>query len=391
MVLAEIERYSRHFVKIAFDQETDKEIREALHDINTLKVDVAYPFLLEVYDDYANNLLSRADFIAILKLVESYVFRRAVCGIPTNSMNKTFVALAKEIDKEHYLESIQVLFLQKDSQRRFPRDEEFRAAFLVKDMYNFHSCKYMLRKLEYHDTKEKVDIEKCSIEHIMPQNKDLSLAWRKELGPYWKQIQALYLHTIGNLTLTCYNSEFSDKPFLKKRDLADGGFANSPIRLNRSLAKLEHWNEEEIKKRAKALADLALKVWPMPVLSPEQMNLIDKQVQLEDHLKQMPFDIKGIFERLRLGILNLDSMVREEVSEHYIAYKAAVEFMEIRPLKSQLLVTLNINTSDINDPKGLCKDGKGEARFSITSISQIEDTMALVKQAFERNTEEVWV
>ncbi len=397
-VLADIARYARYFVKMAFDEkEDDSEIRYVLQDINTLKVDVAYPFLLEVYDDYANKLLSREDFIAILKLVESYVFRRVVCGVPTNSMNKIFVALAKEIDKQHYLESVQAIFLQKDSQRRFPRDEEFRAAFLIKDMYNFHSCSYMLRKLENQGTKELVDIEKYTIEHIMPQKKELSSEWREDLGPNWKQVHAQYLHTIGNLTLTRYNSELSDKPFLKKRDEVPGGFADGPVHLNKGLVKLEYWNEEEIKKRARTLADLALKVWPIPQLSPAQMSTIGKQVQLEDHLRYMPFDIRGIFERLHTRILNLDSLVREEVSKHYIAYKAAADFAEIKPQKGQLLVTLNITAGEINDPKGLCKNGKHTGHFgkeevhvSVTSLNQIEDVMALIHQAFEKHAEEVW-
>src|SRR3989442_740935 len=143
-IMADIDRYSRYFVNMAFLKEEDREIQRVLYDINTLKVDVAYPFLLEVYDDYTYKLLSREDFIAILKLVESYVFRRVICGVPTNSMNKTFATLGKEIDKEEYLESVQAAFLKKDSYRRFPRDEEFRAAFVVRDVYNLRSRNYML-------------------------------------------------------------------------------------------------------------------------------------------------------------------------------------------------------------------------------------------------------
>ena len=112
----------------------------------------------------------------------------------------------------------------------------------------------------------------------------------------------------------------------------------------------------------------------------------------------MPFDIRGIFERLHTRILNLDSLVREEVSKHYIAYKATADFAEIKPQKGQLLVTLNINASELNDPKGLCKNGrhtghfgKGEIQLSVTSLNQIEDVMALIQQAFEKHAEEVWV
>ncbi len=277
-IVADVYRYSRYFVNMAFLREGDHEIRGVLQDINTLKVDVAYPFLLEVYHDYANQRLSHQDLLAILKLVESYVFRRVICGIPTNALNKIFATLSKEIDKEHYLESVQAAFLMKLYGGRFPRDEEFRSAFVVKDVYNFRSRNYLLRKLENYDQKELVNVESCTIEHIMPQNEQLSAAWQEELGPNWQEVHAKYLHTIGNLTLTGYNSELSDRSFQEKRDM-EGGFAQSPLRLNRSLMMLEHWNEKEIERRAQILADIALKVWPVPQLSQERLNLYSKQVQ----------------------------------------------------------------------------------------------------------------
>ena len=277
-IVADIYRYARYFINMAYSHEEDHAIKNLLNNINTLKVDVAYPFLLEVYDDYVNQRLSREDFIAILKLVESYVFRRAICGVPTNTMNKLFATLAREIDKERYLESVQMAFLVKDSYRRFPRDDEFRAEFVVKDVYNYRSRNYMLRKLENYGQKEVVNIESCTIEHIMPQNEQLSTAWQEELGPNWLEIHAKYLHTIGNLTLTGYNSELSDRSFQEKRDM-EGGFAHSPIRLNRDLARLEHWNEEEIERRAESLAELAVKLWSIPQLSPEQVSKYMKQTQ----------------------------------------------------------------------------------------------------------------
>ncbi len=355
-IMADIERYALHFVKMAFLKEEDREIRRVLEDINTLKVDVAYPFLLEVYNDYTHKQLSREDFIAILKLVESYVFRRAICGIPTNSLNKTLA---------------------------------------TKDVYNFRSRNYMLGKLENHGSKEWKPIEEYTIEHIMPQNERLSLAWREELGPNWKEVHAKYLHTIGNLTLTAYNPKLSDHSFLTKRNMEDG-FRQSNLHLNESLARLEHWNEEEIKKRAEALADLAVKLWAAPQYAGLGTNAGSNGYSLEDHRKHMPFDIKGIFERLRKRILNLDSSVKEEVMKSCIAYSATTDFVEIEPQKKRLLVTLGINAREINDPKGLSKNGKhtglfdsGEVQVSVTSLTQVEDVMDLIRQAFEKHTEEV--
>jgi hypothetical protein len=244
-------------------KEDDKELNIIFHDINTLKVDVAYPFLLTLYDDYECQRLSRDEFINILKLVESYVFRRAICEISTNSLNKTFANLGREIEKENYLESVQAAFLYKDSYKRFPKDEEFRKKFVAKDVYNFRSRNYLLRKLENYRRKEEVVVENYTIEHIMPQNKNLSSDWKKELGENWEEVHYAYLHTIGNLTMTGYNSELNDRPFIEKRDM-EGGFAGSPLHLNRTLAKLEHWNREEILKRADILADLAINIWPCP-------------------------------------------------------------------------------------------------------------------------------
>ncbi|MEH1764899.1 MAG: DUF262 domain-containing protein [Nostoc sp.] len=265
-IVADVYHYSKYFVKLVFAQETDQEIKQLITDINTLRVDVAYPFLIELYDDYDKNKIERQEFISILRLVESYVFRRSICGISTSSMNKSFATLSREIDRENYLESLQIALSSKKSYKRFPSDEEFRRELVVKDIYNFRGCNYLLRKLENYERKELVYVEKYTIEHIMPQNPNLSLEWQADLGEQWKEIRAKYLHTIGNLTLTGYNPELSDRPFIEKRDKKDGGFADSPLRLNRGLQHLKQWNETEINKRAELLADMAVKVWSSPCM-----------------------------------------------------------------------------------------------------------------------------
>ena len=227
-IVADIYRYSVYFVAIALGGEKDKALADAFTDINTLKVDVAYPFLLELYDDYATALLQKTDFLQILRLVESYVFRRAVCGIPTNSLNKTFANLAREAQKACYLESLQAAFQLMTSYRRFPDDDEFIRELYIKDLYNFRTRNYWLRRLENHGRKERVNVEEYTIEHIMPQNENLSAAWRADLGPAWQTVHTQYLHTLGNLTLTGYNAELSDRPFIEKREMT-GGFAESPL------------------------------------------------------------------------------------------------------------------------------------------------------------------
>ena len=248
-IVEDIYRYSKYFTRMVLSCEKDPEIKKRFDDIKILEVNVVYPFLLEVYNDYEHHRLTREDFISILKLIESYVFRRLICGIPTHGLNKIFATFAKEIDKDHYLESVQAAFLQKSSGARFPRDEEIRAAFIARDIYNFRNRHYLLSKLENYKRKEWVNIDEYTIEHIMPQNERLSVDWQQELGPDWQEVQERYLHTIGNLTFTGYNSELSDRSFQEKRDMV-GGFAHSPLQLNRDLAEVAHWNAEEIEKRA---------------------------------------------------------------------------------------------------------------------------------------------
>src|SRR2546423_596380 len=138
-------------------------------------------------------------------------------------------------------------------------------------MSNYPRRNYLLRSLENAGRKERVYVENYTIEHIMPQNKRLSGAWQQELGSDWQEIQSRYLHTIGNLTLTGYNAELSDRPFREKRDM-EGGFADSPLRLNRDLARLERWDEEAILHRADSLARLAVQIWSYPAVAPEALQ-----------------------------------------------------------------------------------------------------------------------
>ncbi len=404
-IVADIWKYSRYWTRMAFSSnETDTDLRQLFSDINILKVDVAYPFILELYEDYENKKLTRSEFIEILKIVESYVFRRAICGIPTNSLNKTFSTLSRGIDKKNYLESVIVAFLLKTSYTRFPRDEEFGKEFVIKDVYNFRNRNYLLRKLENFERKEMVNTDSYTIEHIMPQNENLSSEWQAELGSNWKDIQHKWLHTIGNLTLTGYNSEYSDRTFKEKRDLKiDGkevGFKYSPIRLNRGLAMLDNWNESEIIKRAQELTGLAIKIWPIPKVSPEVIAKYsekkEKQSYTLDHFSEyLKGDIGELFNSLRRRILNLDSSVIEEVKKQYIAYKTTTTFVDIVPQKRQLRLSLNLSFDEIDDPKGLCRDvsgvgrwGNGDVEVTISSVDQIEYIMSLIKQSFEKYSED---
>ena len=394
-VVEDIYKFSNHYVKIVLHKEPDTEINLAFKSISKLKVGVSYPYFLPIYNDYKDKVISKIELLEIISLIESYVFRRAICGIPTNSMNKTFSNLYKTIQKDKYIESVKASLQLLESYKRFPTDSEFEKEIVMKDVYNFRSRNYLLSKLENFKRKELVNVDNYTIEHVMPQNSNLSQEWRSMLGENWKAIQENYLHTIGNLTLTAYNSELSDRPFKHKKTI-EGGFNDSPIRLNDFLRKTEFWREEDILNRAKELSVKAINIWKSAVLTEEQLEYYRPEVKSSatysiDAYDYLKGDMIELYEALKKRILNIDSSVHEEYKKLYIAYKSSTNFVDIVPQKSRLRLSLNIVFSDITDPKGYCKDitglgrwGNGDVEVAFENLNQLDDIMELIEQAFDK-------
>ena len=321
-LVADIRAFSRYFCAMALGAEPDTDLKLAFHDLRELRVDVAYPFLMELYHDYSSSFLSKPDFVEAVRLVEAYVFRRSVCSIPTNSLNKTFATFTRALKKDRYLESIQAQFQTLPSYRRFPADEEFRRDLQARDLYNFRNRSYFLRRLENHDRKERVPVDEYTIEHILPQNEKLSASWRAALGPEWERVQKSWLHTLGNLTLTGYNSEYSDRPFKDKRDM-EGGFKESPLKLNQGLAQLDEWNEDAIKNRASRLSGVAVDVWSAPKLGGDILDAYKAKDQasgysINDHPYLLNGPLTTVFEDFRKKVLALDPCVTEDFLKLYV-------------------------------------------------------------------------
>jgi uncharacterized protein with ParB-like and HNH nuclease domain/predicted transport protein len=387
--VADIHRYARLWVRIAgISEDPESEVRRAFADINALRVEVAYPFLVELYADHDDGRLTRDEFVEILHLVESYVFRRAICAIPTNTLNTTFAGLGREIDKGQYLLSVKLALLRKDSYRRFPSDEEFRQSLVQRDVYNLRTRNYLLSKLENHNRKELVHVDSYTIEHVMPQNPNLSPEWQEELGPDWELVQERLLHTLGNLTLTGYNSELSDRPFRDKRDMV-GGFHDSPLRLNHTLANRTRWNEHEILDRARHLADLAVDVWRFPTLPPgiqvRPAHPAANEYTLETQEVPWQPNMRQLFEQLRQRVLNLDASVQEVIRKSYIAYRSATTFLYVSPQQRQLRLDVMIPLEELNDPSARSRDMQTYVEVRLNAADQLDDVMGLVEQALERH------
>ena len=255
-LMEDIHKFSGYYCAMALDREPDKKLKEAFRDINELDVSVARPLLLELYDDYKHNLLVRVDFEEAIRLIESYVFRRAICGRSSRSHDKIFVALGKKLETDRSLESIKKHLKELKDKQELPSDEEFKHKFST---HRHIKVKYWLRRLENHDRRaEKVKVNEYTIEHIMPRNPNED--WQRDLGSKWKDIHDRSLDSPGNITLTGYNSRYSNRSFQDKCDI-DGGFKDSPLKLNSGLGKLDKWNEETINERAGRLAAMAVDVW----------------------------------------------------------------------------------------------------------------------------------
>ncbi|WOF15411.1 DUF262 domain-containing protein [Methanoplanus sp. FWC-SCC4] len=375
-IISDIYKFSQYFTAMNLFNEEDEKLRKIFFDIKSLRVDVVYPFLIEVYDDYQNKIINKDEFIEILNFTENYIFRRAVCEIPTNSLNKTFAGLSRELYKNNYLDSFKSVMVGMKTYKRYPSDAEFKRELMIRDVYNFRNSWYMLRKLENFNTKESVNLENCSIEHIMPQNENLSAEWQNDLGENWEEIHEQYLHTIGNLTITGYNPELSDRPFIQKRDM-EGGFGSSPIRLNRGLSAISKWDVDEIEKRANRLSDRALEVWSYPDISDQNVcNFMNSSIF-----------VKPAFRDLYNKILeSIEDLVTESSYEDgglSIWNTKTDLYLFLRPEKNHINVYFCIPPDEIHIPEGiLIEDGRdleeGYSRTSITSTSQIPQITEII-------------
>lgn len=395
-LVKDLREFASYFCAMALDDETDATLKMAFSDLRELKVEVTYPFLLELYHDYAAAVLSKDDFVRVVKFIEAYVFRRATCSIPTNSMNKTFATFGRALKKERYLESVQAHFLLLPSYRRFPSDEEFRRDMQTRDLYNFRSRSYWLRRIENHGRKERVAVNEYTIEHILPQNENLSDEWKMCLGPDWESVRDKWLHTLGNLTLTGYNSEYSDHPFIEKRD-HPMGFKLSPLKLNQGLGQLDEWNAETIQTRSARIADEALQVWTAPRLPAETLSAYRSVPEttatysIDNHPYLLSGKLRELFETFSKEVMSLDPCVSREFRKLYVAFKAETNFVDVVPQSKRLLLVLNMSFPELDDPKHKSRDitgvgrwGNGDIEVAFGSMEDLPYVIGLVRQSLEK-------
>lgn len=278
--LQTIKQYSVIYNKLLNpSNETDVEIQRELRSIKQLEINVSYPFLLPVYDDYITNDIDKNTFIEVLRLIQSYTWRRFIVGLPTNALNKIFMTLYTDVDRSNYLKSIEKALIKKRSSQRFPNNIEIEAALKDKDLYNTQAKNrlYYFEQMEHFRNPERVDLSSAdiTIEHIFPQNPDIK--WKSDITDTdYKLFSEKYLNTIANLTLSGNNGALGNKSFSEKRDMNKDegrqGYAYSNLWMNEALKTKEVWNVEELEERFKLLYNRYTSIWKYPSITITEDN-----------------------------------------------------------------------------------------------------------------------
>ena len=275
LLLKDLLDYAKRYAILLKGGSADERLNGCIYRLNRLSTTVTRPFFLEVLRLREGNAITADGLYEIFQTTESYIFRRLICDLPTNALNKIFLLLHREIirmdnSEDRYVEKFKYALLSKKDRARFPSDGEFTECIVTRNIYSMNSKNklYLFERLENAGTAETKDVwehldkGEYSIEHIMPQH--LTPAWISQLGEDYEEIHDIWLHRLSNLTLTAYNSKYSNSPFLDKRDMPHG-FKDSGLRINQWIAQKEWWGIDELEERGQYLQNRSVQIWTFPV------------------------------------------------------------------------------------------------------------------------------
>jgi predicted transport protein len=291
-----------------------------------------------------------------------------------------------------------VALYRQGKNRRFPSDAEFRESLETRNLYDMRHCHYLLSRLE-NDSKEEVGTDAYTIEHIMPQNTELDPAWRAMLGPDWAATQEHWLHRLGNLTLTAYNTEYSDRSFQEKKAMPKG-FAESPLRLNKFVKEQHQWTPAEMEARGQALAEKALPIWPAlhaDLDAVRKAELADRKTaaaRYDQASVGLDPTAASLFALLRPQVMALGEDVVELFGDKSVTYRVYEYFLQVLPRRGRLFLLLNLDFDAIDDPSGRATDmstyafvlnstEEGGVGCEVRVAGDIPAAMDLIRQAYQ--------
>ena len=367
-LLDDLLRFARYHAAFSLGAAAPESMREPLARLRR-QLDVPAILVMRLFEcqDVHGTLEPRA-FVEAIGLIESYVFRRAICGEQTRGYWQVFANLAYQIEPDRPLESLAVGLARQHDTYRFPDDTEFHQALTERDIYGKRLCFELLDRLENEASKERTDTRTYSIEHIMPQNETLSAEWSEMLGSDWAGIKSQWLHRLGNLTLTGYNSKYSDRPFAEKKTIS-GGFEESSIRLNKYVRQQAQWTPVQMEARGELLARQALGIWPRlevdaALVQAAKLEDMRQRAKRRDVGKvQMTAVARELFEQLRAMILEMDSGIIELAESRSVSYHGPAFFLEVLPRKNRINLLLALDFNEAEDPNGIAKDSSQRKFF----------------------------
>lgn len=273
-IMKDLLAYAKRYNKLLVGQQGfPVKLRASLYRLNRFESSVTRPFLMEVLrlQEEPTGILSLDDVAEICRIVEAYLFRRAICDLPSNTLTKVFLTLCSDIKRldgtyEQFVEKMKYVLSSKKEKAAFPDDEAFAEGLRKKNIYAMlpRYKAYLFERFENGDSSEykeiygRLDSGEYTIEHIMPQK--LTPAWISELGEDAEKIHSEWLHCLANLTLTAYNSKYSNSPFQEKKNM-DDGYLQSGIKMTQWIAQKEHWGLAELEERCGHLTQQALSLW----------------------------------------------------------------------------------------------------------------------------------
>lgn len=352
--LKELNKFSVYYQRLKYPEfETEIELQNCFRRLNRIEVTTAYPLLLNFYNNYSDNKITKSEFVTILKTLENFLIRRFVCNIASNQLNKIFPAVYPTIETK-YSDNIVDGFKTVLQSKGYPKDNEFYLRFKETKFYGggdrIVKTKLILETIEEsYAHKEAVPFENLTIEHIMPQT--LSEWWQIELGEDWDETHELYLHTIGNLTLTAYNAELSNDDFPTKKEI----FKESHIELNKYFAPINFWTRKEIEERAEILAKKAIENWSyfgQENSSPTDIQEVTGTTPVGLKILGQKFEVKtwrDVLEQTLNVVADLAPEKFEIIALNFSRYlgKDKNKFRAIRQLQNEYYVEVNLSAQSI--------------------------------------------
>ncbi len=358
--------------------------------------------MMRLYDWHEKGRLSQDEFFRAVKLVESYLLRRAVLGLQTRGYWSVFARIAHGIDSESGFDSFQVELARLRDNYRFPTNDEFRRGLEERDLYSLRVCKHVLDRLENAGQKEPSPVQDYSIEHIMPRQISSVPEWQQMLGENWEEIHGNWLHRLGNLTLTAYNSEYRNRPFHEKKEV-DGGFDKSAVRLNEYTRNQSQWTDAQMEIRGRELGERALKIWPFHDADEKKIQEADIRelrecAAMSDATSlDMSRHVRKLLGRIQESVRAFGDVI-EVIELKSVCCYAPSFFAELLPMANHVRVILPLEFGEVDNPKGLSVHDASTWKFvpnrkhtdsdilvDVSHESEIAAATAMIRLAFEQS------